>query len=240
MQAKQFLITALVGILGLAAGFLLANKLNRAELERMRSDTGAVKSIGNSATETDLSDEEIDAKLAEAAQSPDDLQFQKRLGISLYRFGTMKRDSALIEKALVPLNRAKDIDPNDKETVAMLGNAYFDIGYFNKDNESLVRSRQYYETLLSLRPDDVETRTDLGLSYFLTDPPDLDNAAKNFELALGIDTKHEKTLQFYVQTLAKQNKLDKAKNALSKLREANPQNPSISELSAMIERPAVQ
>jgi tetratricopeptide (TPR) repeat protein len=238
MQTRHYLITAIVGILGVAGGFLLANKLNRSEFERMRAESGSVTVSSN--TNADLSSEEIDQKLTEARESPDDLQFQKRLGISLYRFGTMKREAATIEKALGPLKRANEIDPDDKEVVSTLGNAYFDIGYFKKDNDSLEKSREFYELLLKARPDDTETRTDLGLTYFLTDPPDLEEAARHFEMSLGTDPNHEKTLQFYIQTLAKLNRLDKAKTVLAKLREVNPRNPAISELAAFIENPTQQ
>jgi tetratricopeptide (TPR) repeat protein len=238
MQARHILINVLVGILGIAGGFLLANKLNRTEFDRLRATTESTKTNSNAGSE--LTDEEIDSKLKEAEESPNDLQFQKRLGISLYRFGTMKRDASVIERALQPLNRASTIDPNDNEIISTLGNAYFDIGYFKRDNDALEKSRQYYETLLKIRPDDVETRTDLGLTYFLSEPPDLDNAVKNFELSLNTNPKHEKTLQFYVQALAKQNKPDKARAALAKLREVNPQNPAINELTTFIQNPTTQ
>ena len=233
MQTRHYLITIFVGILGIAGGFLLANKLNRSEFERMRAESEAARTSGNSQAE--LSTEEIDQKLREAIQSPDDLQFQKRLGISLYRFGTMKREAATIEKALEPLKRANELDPSDNEVISTLGNAYFDIGYFKKDNASLSKSREYYEPLFKARPDDVETRTDLGLTYFLTDPPELEEAAKNFEMSLGTDPKHEKTLQFYIQTLAKLNRSDKAKTVLATLKEVNPRNPAITELAAFVE-----
>lgn len=238
MQTRHYLITILVGILGVAAGFLLANKLNRAEFERLRPGSETVGKTNSN--DGELSAEEIDLKLTEARESPDDIQFQKRLGISLYRFGTMKRDAAVIEKALQPLKRANEIDPNDKETISTLGNAYFDIGYFNRDNEALARSREYYEPLLKARPDDVETRTDLGLTYFLTDPADLETAAKQFELSLETDPKHEKTLQFYVQTLAKLNRADKARSVLAKLKEVNPKNPAVAELDKFINQPTQQ
>ena len=228
----------LVGILGIAGGFLLANKLNRSEFERMRAESESARTVSTS--DADLSTEEIDQKLEEARESRDDIQFQKRLGISLYRFGTMKRDAAVIEKALEPLKRANELDPNDKEVISTLGNAYFDIGYFKKDNESLARSREFYGPLLSARPDDVETRTDLGLTYFLTEPPDLEEAAKHFEMSLAADPKHEKTLQFYIQTLAKLDRVEKAKLALATLKEVNPRNPAIAELAAFIDKPAQQ
>ena len=188
----------------------------------------------------DLTDDEIEAKLNEAAASPSDVQFQKRLGISLYRYGTIKRDAATIEKALVPLGRANTIAPDDKEVISTLGNAYFDIGYFKKANESLVKSREYYEILLKARPDDVETRTDLGLTYFLTDPPEFEKAAIEFQRSLEKNPSHEKTLQFYVQTLVKLNKTKEANEALAKLREANPKNPALSDLSNFINGQTVQ
>ena len=237
MQTRHYLITILVGILGVAAGFLLANKLNRSEFERMRADSEIAAKPGSDA---DLSTGEIDQKLKEARESADDVDFQKRLGISLYRFGTMKRDAAIIEKSLEPLKRANDLDSNDKEIIATLGNAYFDIGYFKKDNDALARSREYYEPLLKARPDDVETRTDLGLTYFLAEPPDLDAAVGQFELSLAADPKHEKTLQFYIQALAKLDRVDKARSALAKLKEVNPKNPAIPELTGLIDQPKQQ
>ena len=234
MKSNTLITAALAGIIGLAAGFLIANKLNRSELEKLRSGTPAATSNPGTSSEFDLSDEEINAKLDEAAANSNDVQFQKRLGISLYRFGTMKRDAVLIEKALVPLARANALDQDDNETIATLGNAYFDIGYFKKDNDALVKSREYYEVLLKARPDDVETRTDLGLTYFLIEPPQFETAAKEFEKSLAKDPKHEKTLQFYVQTLAKLNRSKEANDALAKLRAANPQNPTLGELTAFI------
>ena len=240
MRANHYLMAILVGIVGFAGGFLLANKLNRSEFERLRAESDSSKKTASNASEFDLSDEEIDAKLKEAADTPNDVGFQKQLGVSLYRFGTMKRSAPIIEKALVPLKRASELDPNDKETISILGNAYFDIGYFTKENGSLEKSREYYEVLLKARPDDVETRTDLALTYFLADPPDLENAARGFEEALAKDAKNEKALQFYVQTLAKQNKAEKARSALAKLKEANPKNPAIPELSALLDQPTLQ
>lgn len=240
MKANTILIAVVSALIGLAAGFLIANKINRSEFEKLRTASETTKSMANSGSEFDLSDEEIDAKLREAASNPDDREFQKRLGISLYRFGTMKRDAAMIEKSLAPLTRANELDPSDNEIVSTLGNAYFDIGYFKKDNESLIKSRQFYEPLLKKKADDVETRTDLGLTFFLVEPPELEKAAKEFEQSLQTDPKHEKTLQFYVQTLAKLNRKKEAGEALAKLRAANPKNPTLNELATFIDNPTAQ
>jgi hypothetical protein len=58
-----------------------------------------------------LSDEEIDAKIAEADSNPENLQFQKGLGVALYRYGAMRQDVAVIDKALKILERAHQLDP---------------------------------------------------------------------------------------------------------------------------------
>jgi tetratricopeptide (TPR) repeat protein len=80
----------------------------------------------------------------------------------------------------------------------------------------------------------VELITDLALTYYLQQPPDLEKAASQFERSLAKDPKHEKTLQFYIQTLIKQNKKEKASEELARLREANPKNPSLAELTELV------
>ena len=52
--------------------------------------------------------------------------------------------------------------------------------------------------------------------------------------ARGKALHHEKTLQFYIQTLIKQNKKEKASEELARLREANPKNPSLAELTELV------
>ena len=236
MQGKHYLISALVGLVAFVGGFLLANSLNRSETERLRSELEAAKSAPGSESRSDvsLSEDEIQAKVVEAEGNPQNFQFQKGLGIALYRYGAMKQNASVIERAIPILERASRLDPKDADVLTALGNAHFDIGYFNKDNDALGRSRTAYEAALRARPDDVGLITDLGLTYYLRQPPDLERAAAEFERSLAKDPKHERTLQFYIQTLVKQNKNEKASEQLSKLREINPQNSSIGELAALI------
>jgi len=238
MQGKHFLITALVGLAAFVGGFLLANNLNRSETNRLRSEIETSKNTApatsGSQTGVLLSDEEIDAKIAEADSNPENLQFQKGLGVALYRYGAMRQDVAVIDKALKILERAHQLDPKDPELLTTLGNAHFDIGYFGKDNDAFARARGFYEAALTSRPDNVELITDLALTYYLQQPPDLEKAASQFERSLAKDPKHEKTLQFYIQTLIKQNKKEKASEELARLREANPKNPSLAELTELV------
>jgi tetratricopeptide (TPR) repeat protein len=242
MQGKHYLISAIVGLAAFVGGFLLANSLNRTETERLRSDLEAAKNSQRSdpRSEGSLSDDEINAKVAEAEGNPQNFQFQKGLGIALYRYGAMKQDAAVIEKAIPILERATRLDAKDADVLTALGNAHFDIGYFNKDNDALARSRTSYETALKARPDDVGLITDLGLTYYLQQPPDLERAAAQFERSLAKDARHERALQFYIHALIQQNKIAKANEQLTKLREINPQNPSIGELSALINNPTAK
>lgn len=234
MQAKHYLITAIVGLLAFVGGFLLANSLNRAETERMRLEIEKSAQKTASQGDLELTETEINAKIGEADAKPQDVQFQKNLGTALYRYGAMKQNVGIIEKAIILLERAHKLDSNDIDVLTALGNANFDVGYFNKVNDSFERARNYYEAALKIRPQDVELRTDLGLTYFLRQPPDLANAAIQFESSLAINPQHEKTLQFYIQTLAKQNNTAKANELIERLRKANPQNPALPELASIV------
>jgi tetratricopeptide (TPR) repeat protein len=236
MQPKHFLISAIVGLVAFVGGFLLANNLNRSETERLRSELEAAKSSANSDSQSDasLSDDEINAKIAEAEDNAQNVQFQKGLGIALYRYGAMKQDASVIERSIPILERANRLDPKDADVLTALGNAHFDVGYYKKDNDAFVRSRTFYESASKIRPEDVELIADIGLTYYLQQPPDLERAAAEFARSLSKDRKHEKSLQFYIQTLVKQNKHEQASEQLAKLREVNPQNSSIGELAALI------
>ena len=79
MQAKHYLISALVGVTAFIGGFLLANNLNRSETERLRTALEAAKISANqdSKSDTSLSDEEINAKIAEAEGNAQNFPFQR-------------------------------------------------------------------------------------------------------------------------------------------------------------------
>ncbi len=238
MQGKHYVIIAIVALAAFAGGFFVANRLNRAETDRIRTEIDSLKAATNQQADQSkslaLSDEEIAAKLAEAERNASDFQFQKSLGIALYRYGAMKQDAAVIEKALPVLERANGLQPNEVDVLTALGNAHFDIGYFRKENEPFIKSREYYARAMNLRPKDVELQTDIALTYFLQQPPDLERASAEFERSLALDPKHEKTLQFYAKALAKQEKREKAKDLIERLKAVNPQNPSIAELTSLL------
>lgn len=231
MRSSTVLVAIVAGIVCFVAGFSFANYLNRSELSDLRGENERLKTSQGSPSDPSqltLSNEEIDAKLAEAEQNSSNFAFQKSLGLGLYRYGAIKQDKAIIEKALPVLVRAYGLDANDYDVIVGLGNAYYDIGYFGKDNGSFERSREFYNRALAKRPDDIEVRTDLGLTYFLQEPPDYDAAIAEFEKSLAINPKHEKTLSFASLALKNQNK-DTAKYS-DVLRAINPNSPTLREI----------
>jgi tetratricopeptide (TPR) repeat protein len=232
-------VFVLIGALGgLVAGFLLANSINRNELSTLRAENDRYRSQGAQATGKDgkpeLTNEEINATIAKADQSPNDFDTQRNVGVAIYRYGAMKQDEKLIRQSVRILERAVSLRPADYDALLSLANASFDVGYFSKDNDALTSARNYYGKALAIKPDNVDIRTDLGLTYFLQTPPDLDSAAGEFKKSLEKDPKHEKTLQFMVQTLIKQGKTSEASEYLERLRTVNPKNTSIGELTSLL------
>lgn len=242
MNSKSYIIIALAALVAFAGGFLLANTINRTESDVLRAEVESLKAAqkaSNSNSESlNLSNEEIDAKIAEADQRPDDLQYQKALGVALYRYGAMKQDVSIIEKAIRLLDRANGLDANDGDILMALGNSHFDIAYFRKENPAFEKARGYYQKALTQKPNDGSLRTDLALTYFLQEPADLANAAKEFEESIIDDPKNERAMQYYVQTLVKQGDTAKAKLVLEKLRALNPQGRALPELTKLIEQKA--
>jgi tetratricopeptide (TPR) repeat protein len=238
MNSKSYIVIGLAALVAFTGGFLLANSINRTESDALRAEVDslkAAKAASNSNTESlNLSNEEIDAKIAEADQKPDDLKYQKSLGVALYRYGAMKQDVTIVEKAIRLLDRANSLDGKDADILMALGNSHFDIGYFRKENPAFEKARDYYQKALALKPKDGALRTDLALTYFLQEPPDLPNAAKEFEVAIADDPKNERGMQYYIQTLVKQGDSTKANEVLTKLRELNPQSKALPELTSLI------
>jgi len=239
MNGRTLLIAAGAALVGLIAGFLIANSINRSELSALRAEADRARSApGNSqlatSTSSTLTDEEIEATIARADQNPKDFDVQRNIGGAIYRYGAMKQDEKLIKRAIGILDRAQSLRPDDFDVILALGNAHFDIGYFNKENESLLKAREFYTKALSAKPENVDIQTDLALTYFLQTPPDYDNAVAEFRRALDRNPKHEKALQWLVQALIKQNKSDQASQYLERLRAVNPNNESIGELTSML------
>lgn len=238
MNGKSILITIAAALGGLVAGFLLANTINRTELSTLRAENERFKSertnpAGRNAG-NDLSDEELAATIARADEKPDDFTTQRNIGVAIYRYGSIKQDPNLIRQSIRLLERAVKLRPDDYDTNLSLGNASFDVGSFEKDNASLARARDHYTKALTAKPNDPDVLVDVALTYYLETPSNLDTSIVEFRKALAANPKHEKTLQFMIQALLKQNNAAEASELLQRLKNVNPQNESINELTSMI------
>lgn len=220
-------VTIGAAIAAFVAGFSFANYLNRSQtagVQAPSANTMQPSSQQNSQPAT-LSNEEIDEKLREAEANASNFAFQKGLGLGLYRYGAVREDRGIIEKAIPVLERANALNSDDFDVLVGLGNANFDVGYLGKENSSFEKSRTYYHKALAKRPGDVEVRTDVALTYYLMTPPEYASAVAEFEKALAIDPKHEKSLGFLIQSLDALGR-DAAKYRET-LRSINPQNPNL-------------
>ncbi|MEJ7846729.1 MAG: hypothetical protein WKF92_01425 [Pyrinomonadaceae bacterium] len=228
--------------LSFAGGFLLANALNRGEIDQVKGENARLR-LTQSEEKRDVSDitlsnEEIQKKINEADQNAGNFKFQKNLGLALYRYSAMKKDAEILSNAVRLLERANAIDSLDRDVHIGLGHAYFDHGYYNKDNKSFETAREFYSKALTKMPGDAEIRTELGLTYYLQEPPRMNLAVEQFEASLKIDSTHEKTLQFLVQSLVKQNEGERAKQYLDQLKKVNPDSEALPELSAIVAQAA--
>lgn len=238
MQKNTIIYIILAAVIGLIAGFLFANSLNRSELNAQLSQSNRNLSANTAMQQTpgdaQLSDEEIRSKITEADQNPTNYTFQKDLGVSLYRYAAMKQDVGLLNDSVRILERSRNADAKDFDVLVALGNAHFDIGFFKKDAAAFQTARDVYAKALEIKPNDPDVMTDMGLTYFLQEPPALDKAAADLQKVSVANPKHERSLQFLVQTYVKQNKLAEAEKAFEKLKSLNPNNPAIREITPMI------
>jgi len=238
MNAKFFWLSILAIIFSFFGGFYLANSLNGTEINKIRAENEQLKKTSTEQpqnnSEAALSDEEIRQKIVEADKSPERIEFQRNLGLALYRYGVMKKNADLIGESARLLQRVYDKNPKDYDVTVALGNAFFDIGFFKKDAQSLQKGREFYLKALEQKPDDADVKTDLGISYYVAEPPDLEKAVVELQKALETDTKHERALLFMTQTLLKQNKTAEAEKYLARLKAVNPQTPSLAEINSQI------
>ena len=146
----------------------------------------------------------------------------------------MKQDAALLAEAARILERANSLKSGDFDVLVALGNAKFDIAYANKDNKGFVAARDLYSKALEIKAGDPDVSTDRALTYFFLEPPDYDRAVAELQKVADANPKHERSLQFLVQALVKQNKLAEADKVLARLKGINPQNKSLSELESQI------
>lgn len=231
---KSFVILSTIAVvISFIGGFMLANALNRKELEELRKENSRLKSAQQSSSA--LTDEEIRNKIAEADKRPDDFNFQKGLGIALYRYSVIERETKYLPDVVRLLERAARLNPQDFETQVALGDVSFDLAQISKDESQYEKAREFYRNALKIKPQEVDIQSSLALTYLQSNPPDYDKAVAELKKALTMNANHERSLESIVRALAAQGKNSEARVYLDKLKKINSQNKSIPELENLIQ-----
>ena len=246
MNKKVFWLSLIAVIISFIGGFLLANALNRKELENLRGEVGRLKNPSQSTVENNsepsLSEEEIRQKIEEADKNPENIDYQKGLGMALYRYASMKQEPRWLKDIARLLSRVYEKNPKDYNAIISLGNIYFDIAETGagssvsdeEKNQALEKSREFYQKALEMNPNDAAIRTEMGMTYLLENPPKNDKAIGEFQKSLQISPKNEKALENMTRAFLNSGKTKEAEEFLGKLKEVHPQNSSIPDLDARL------
>lgn len=245
MNKKFFLISLLAVAISFVGGFLLANALNRREMEDLRAEVGRLKTAPPAAdedgTQANLSDEEIRQRIAEADQNSGNIEYQKNLAVALYRYSSMKQDSKWLPDVARLLTRAVEKNPKDYNTLISLGDVYFDLAQnaangsqAENENKNLEQSREFYRRALAINPDDAQLQTDYGATFLFAKPSDDEKAIAAFQKSLQTNPNGEKALEFMTRALLNEGKNAEAKNYFEKLKQTNPKNEVLAELESKI------
>ena len=240
MPVKYLVISLVAVALSFIGGFLIANALNRAEIEAMRRENDGLKNAANSAADSPdaaLSVEAIREKLDEADSNPGNIEFQRNLGLALYKYASSQQNVELLADSIRLLERVRSARPDDRDVLVALGNANFDIGYFGKQNERFITARGIYDEALKTTPRDADILTDRGLTYFLFDPPDYAAAEREFAAALAAAPTNPRTLRLAIEANWQLGRSAEAADLLERFKQVDPQNPAIPELSTRLLTP---
>ena len=235
MGVKNYLLGLGLLIFGFAGGFLLANSLNSAEIKRLES-AAKNKSESKPAEQRadNLSDEEIRAKLKEAAERPDDYLLQKGLGIALYRFALMQQNAKYLREVEELLQRARKINPDDNEVLVTLANAQFDQARENKDNAKLLDARKSFQEAVNANPNDARVLNSLAETYIYSEEPDFENAKPILLKAYEKNSMEIAVLRNMARMHLAEGDTLKAGEFVAKLKKINPQDPEIRNIESQI------
>jgi tetratricopeptide (TPR) repeat protein len=241
-MTKDNLLFGIIGLLvGVIAGFMAANNINRGTLQpppnsasmaaapaanpNLPPDHPPVGSFGDQTPDGSFADQTPNAPLPEikeavekAKKQPKDFEAQMTAGDLYYQVQRFDEAAKFYEQA----NKLK---PDEQEPIVKLGNAFFDA-------EKFEQAEKWYQAALAKDPNDVDVRTDLGLTFFLRTPRDIDRAIREYQASLSIDPDHEITLQNLVIAYREKNDTENLQKAAERLRKVNPNNPAISGSSA--------
>jgi tetratricopeptide (TPR) repeat protein len=179
---RNVIIGSIIGlVVGFGIGFVFANSVNRRETEQLRAELSsgvqstqplfpAEGALAASATPAEVSNEEMQAAIARADAEPRDIFLQRNLGQYLYLYSAQPGGAKVLPDAIRLLERAYRNDPDNYDTLVLLGNANFNLAQAT-DAKRFAEARTFYEKALRVKPRDARMRIDLGLTYSTAIPP---------------------------------------------------------------------
>ena len=252
-SGKIVVVGALGVVLGFLAGFFLANGINRAEGDKLRTEIasaraggaeqggGAGKAQKASAPGGELSqavsEEQMRNAVAKADQTPQDAELQKKVGQGLLMYASETGNASYLTDGARILKRAHELDPKDYKTTVMAADAQFLVErQGGGDTKMIAEARRLYEAALDAKPEDAIVRTKLGLTYFYDRPPNAQRAVVEYRRALQSDPRQEMALQSLAAALIETGGLDEAARRLDELEKVNPSNAELAGLRAQLEQ----
>ncbi|NNE66146.1 MAG: tetratricopeptide repeat protein [Pyrinomonadaceae bacterium] len=237
MQTKFLILLIIAVILSFVGGFMLANGLNRAninELNKKNAELAAKASKSKDDGSGDLTATEIEAELKTAASRPKDFNFQKRLAFELYGYAVRNKDMARLTDVKTLLDRAYSGNPEDYEVIVAYANLHFLIGKENGKPESFATSREFFEKALKKRPKDLRMMTDFAATLLESPTPDAKKAVELLEDAYEIDSNSELVVNALIKAHIAAGNVKKASELVPELKKINPQNPLVEDIDRML------
>lgn len=122
------------------------------------------------------------AAVATAPQPPADAMHAGNGGSQM---PTPEQLKAMADQQAAPLLAKLKANPKDTDTLAQVGNLYYDAQQFNV-------AVDYYAQILAITPKNAAVRTDMGTAYLYLNNPD--RAIQEFQTALKDNPKHGQAL----------------------------------------------
>lgn len=212
-------------IVGLIAGFFIANSINRSAVQ---TPSGSVPGSAISGSQPAPDGQpagmmaDVASVLERAKNEPDNFEIQAQAGDMYAQIGRFDR-------AIEFLSRAAELKPDDFKANVALANAYFDTKQY--DN-----AQRFYMKALEIKPDDVNARTDLGTTFVERENPDYERGIREFEEVLKRQPDHEPTLYNLGVAYHRKGDADNAARILAKLESSSPQSQLAARLRQNIEK----
>ena len=223
---SNHLFTGAAGlIIGLIAGFFIANSINRSAVPTHPSAApsttmGGAQTGENGQSAAMMAD--VASVLERAKNEPDNFEIQAQAGDMYAQIGRFDR-------AIEFLSRAAELKPDDFKANVALANAYFDTKQY--DN-----AQKFYMKALEIKPDDVNARTDLGTTFVERENPDYERGIREFEEVLKRQPDHEPTLYNLGVAYHRRGDAENAARILAKLESTSPQSPLAPRLRQNMEK----